>query len=116
MRWNLVKKTVQWAVFGNVPEGLSLGAWSREGSCLRIRGARSAVRNSFWPPSNAAGRMTARPVLAKARSDERAFVWSDLTSRSRERCISFGLREAIGPFALPVSKSALLDWLVSVVR
>ena len=24
MRWNLVKKTVQWAVFGNAPEGFSL--------------------------------------------------------------------------------------------
>ena len=35
MRWNSVKKTAQWAVFRNSPEGFS----------LRVRGARSAARN-----------------------------------------------------------------------
>ena len=39
MRWNSVKKTAQWAVFRNSPEGFS----------LRGRGARSAARNPGGP-------------------------------------------------------------------
>ena len=39
MRWNSVKKTAQWAVFRNSPEGFS----------LRGRGARSATRNPGGP-------------------------------------------------------------------
>ena len=39
MRWNSVKKTAQWAVFRNSPEGFSLSG----------RGARSAARNPGGP-------------------------------------------------------------------
>ncbi len=53
MRWNSVKKTAQWAVFRNSPEGFS----------LRVRGARSAARNPLQATT-----------ISKARSDERAFL------------------------------------------
>ena len=53
MRWNSVKKTAQWAVFRNSPEGFS----------LRVRGARSAARNPLQAT-----------MVSKARSDERAFL------------------------------------------
>ena len=55
MRWNSVKKTAQWAVFRNSPEGFS----------LRVRDARSAARNPLQAT-----------MISEARSDERTFLFS----------------------------------------
>ena len=68
MRWNSVKKTAQWAVFRNSPEGFS----------LRVRGAHSAARNPLQATTIVTGQAIAWPVLfsgqvARIRTDEVEF-------------------------------------------
>ena len=110
MRWNSVKKTAQWAVFRNSPEGFS----------LRVRGARSAARNplqatiEYCRSGDCLACFGLKPVLMNGLLFET--VRSCVAGNSFECCISFGLRGAIGLLALLAGKSALLFWLVSIVR
>lgn len=56
MRWNSVKKTAQWAVFRNSPEGFSLRGLSRE--------ARTGIPSRL--PSNIAGQANVWHVLVES--------------------------------------------------
>ena len=102
MRWNSVKKTARWAVFGNSPEGFS----------LRGLVARSADRNPLQAtieccrPGDCLACFGLEPVLTNGLLFETAR--SCVAGSSFGCCISFGLRGAIGLLALLAGKSALL--------
>ena len=64
---NSVKKTAQWAVFSNSPEGFS----------LRDRGARSAARNPGGP--------AIFPTLLRRSNERRFFVRGVLMLRSNSQ-------------------------------